>query len=140
MITPEHARQVIATYCTAETAKDRSTWLSLFAPDATLEEVGTPAVRGLDAARRIAAVARVRRPRRHTPGPGMSPPDDVYTHGHHESVLRSHRWRTAENSAGYLLDALTPGTRVLDVGCGPGTITVDFARAGRAGRGRRDRP
>jgi SAM-dependent methyltransferase len=55
------------------------------------------------------------------------PPDDVYTHGHHESVLRSHRWRTAENSAGYLLDALTPGTRVLDVGCGPGTITVDIA-------------
>jgi ubiquinone/menaquinone biosynthesis C-methylase UbiE len=52
----------------------------------------------------------------------------VYTHGHHESVLRSHRWRTAENSAGYLLDALTPGTRVLDVGCGPGTITLDFAR------------
>lgn len=55
-------------------------------------------------------------------------PDDVYTHGHHESVLRSHRWRTAENSAGYLLDALVSGTRVLDVGCGPGTITVDFAR------------
>ncbi|MDQ1432149.1 MAG: hypothetical protein QOF40_2751 [Actinomycetota bacterium] len=58
----------------------------------------------------------------------MNAPDDVYTHGHHESVLRSHRWRTAENSAGYLLDALTPGTRVLDVGCGPGTITLDFAR------------
>ncbi len=58
----------------------------------------------------------------------MSRPDDVYTHGHHESVLRSHRWRTAENSAGYLLDALTPGTRLLDVGCGPGTITLDFAR------------
>ena len=58
----------------------------------------------------------------------MSPPDDVYTHGHHESVLRSHRWRTAENSAGYLLDALVPGTRVLDVGCGPGTITVDVAQ------------
>jgi SAM-dependent methyltransferase len=56
------------------------------------------------------------------------PPDDVYTHGHHESVLRSHQWRTAENSAGYLLDALVPGTRVLDVGCGPGTITVDFAQ------------
>ena len=58
----------------------------------------------------------------------MNRPDDVYTHGHHESVLRSHRWRTAENSAGYLLDALTPGTRLLDVGCGPGTITLDFAR------------
>jgi ubiquinone/menaquinone biosynthesis C-methylase UbiE len=54
-------------------------------------------------------------------------PDDVYTHGHHESVLRSHQWRTAENSAGYLLDALTAGVRVLDVGCGPGTITIDVA-------------
>jgi len=52
---------------------------------------------------------------------------DVYTHGHHESVLRSHRWRTAENSAGYLLDAFVPGARVLDVGCGPGTITIDIA-------------
>ena len=65
---------------------------------------------------------------RASPRPRVNPPDDVYTHGHHESVLRSHRWRTAENSAGYLLDALTPGTRVLDVGCGPGTITIDFAQ------------
>ncbi len=51
----------------------------------------------------------------------------VYTHGHHESVLRSHRWRTAENSAAYLLPALTPDARLLDVGCGPGTITADLA-------------
>jgi SAM-dependent methyltransferase len=50
-----------------------------------------------------------------------------YTHGHHDSVLRSHRWRTAENSAGYLLGALRPHMRVLDVGCGPGTITADLA-------------
>ncbi|MGY0233444.1 methyltransferase domain-containing protein [Longispora urticae] len=51
----------------------------------------------------------------------------MYTHGHHDSVLRSHRWRTAENSAGYLLPHLTPGQSLLDVGCGPGTITVDLA-------------
>ena len=51
----------------------------------------------------------------------------VYTHGHHESVLRSHRWRTAENSAGYLLPRLKSGDRLLDVGCGPGTITADLA-------------
>jgi ubiquinone/menaquinone biosynthesis C-methylase UbiE len=50
-----------------------------------------------------------------------------YTHGHHESVLRSHRWRTVENSAAYLLPELAPGVSLLDVGCGPGTITVDFA-------------
>lgn len=50
-----------------------------------------------------------------------------YTHGHHESVLRSQRWRTAENSAGYLLPWLTPGMTMLDIGCGPGTITVDLA-------------
>ena len=52
---------------------------------------------------------------------------DVYTHGHHESVLRSHRWRTAENSAGYLLPHLKPQMRILDVGCGPGTITAGLA-------------
>ncbi|HEY1523900.1 MAG TPA: methyltransferase domain-containing protein [Solirubrobacteraceae bacterium] len=52
---------------------------------------------------------------------------DTYTHGHHESVLRSHRWRTAENSAAYLLPHLRPGMSLLDVGCGPGTITIDLA-------------
>ena len=51
----------------------------------------------------------------------------VYTHGHHESVLRSHQWRTAANSAAYLLGRLHPGQAVLDVGCGPGTITADIA-------------
>jgi len=56
-----------------------------------------------------------------------------YTHGHHDSVLRSHRWRTVENSAAYLLPCLRPGLDVLDVGCGPGTITVDLAR--RVGTG-----
>jgi ubiquinone/menaquinone biosynthesis C-methylase UbiE len=52
---------------------------------------------------------------------------DTYTHGHHESVLRSHTWRTAENSAAYLLPELTPGLDLLDLGCGPGTITLDLA-------------
>ncbi|WSG19157.1 class I SAM-dependent methyltransferase [Nonomuraea sp. NBC_01738] len=51
----------------------------------------------------------------------------VYTHGHHESVLRSHRWRTAENSAGYLLPHLTGDMNLLDIGAGPGTISADLA-------------
>ena len=57
----------------------------------------------------------------------MPPRSETYLHGHHDSVLRSHRWRTAENSAGYLLPRLAPGAHVLDVGCGPGTITADLA-------------
>lgn len=52
---------------------------------------------------------------------------DHYLHGHHDSVLRSHRQRSAENSAAYLLPRLAPGARVLDVGCGPGTITSGLA-------------
>jgi len=59
---------------------------------------------------------------------------ETYTHGHAESVLRSHRWRTVDNSAAYLLPHLGPGASVLDVGCGPGTITIDIARHVGPGR------
>jgi SAM-dependent methyltransferase len=58
----------------------------------------------------------------------MTPRDEAYTHGHHESVLRSHRWRTVDNSAAYLLSHLAVGLDLLDVGCGPGSITIDLAR------------
>lgn len=63
--------------------------------------------------------------------PDSQPSQDLqsprYTHGHHEAVLRSHRWRTVENSAAYLLPHLGPATTILDIGCGPGTITLDLA-------------
>src|SRR5690625_5499815 len=52
---------------------------------------------------------------------------EQYLHGHHPSVLASHAWRTAANSAAYLLEYLEAGMDVLDVGCGVGTITVDLA-------------
>ncbi|KAK7063674.1 class I SAM-dependent methyltransferase [Favolaschia claudopus] len=51
-----------------------------------------------------------------------------YTHGHHDSVVRSHSWRTAENSCGYFLSCIRPDMHILDVGCGPGTITADLAK------------
>ncbi|GAB3585457.1 class I SAM-dependent methyltransferase [Calidifontibacter terrae] len=55
-----------------------------------------------------------------------------YTHGHETSVLRSHAWRTAQNSAAYLLPHLSPDAALLDIGAGPGTITVDLASRVRA--------
>lgn len=67
-------------------------------------------------------------------GPGIwqagwvSDHQNHYTHGHHDSVLRSHRWRTVQNSAAYLIPHLRSGHQVLDIGCGPGTITIDLAR------------
>ncbi len=54
---------------------------------------------------------------------------DRYTHGHHASVVGQHARRTAERDAAYLLPRLQPGMRLLDVGCGPGTITAGLARA-----------
>ena len=51
----------------------------------------------------------------------------TYTHGHAESVLRSHRSRTAANSAAYLLPHLAPASGCSTSGPGPGTITADLA-------------
>jgi len=65
-----------------------------------------------------------------TPSPAYGPVmADVYLHGHHASVLASHGARTAADSAAYLLPHLRDGLRLLDVGCGPGTITLDLAEA-----------
>lgn len=57
-----------------------------------------------------------------------------YMHGHHSSVVTSHARRTAENSVAYLLPHLREGMSLLDVGCGPGTITVDLAERVAPGR------
>ncbi|WFD45020.1 hypothetical protein MPSI1_003696 [Malassezia psittaci] len=51
-----------------------------------------------------------------------------YMHGYHSSVLASHQWRTAENSADYLLPYLNSNQCLLDVGSGAGTITCDFQK------------
>ncbi len=87
--------------------------------------------------------AETTQPERHDEGPSkdvqadacdIRHPDGIYTHGHHQSVLRAHRWRSAANSAAYLLARLKAGDSILDVGCGPGTITVDLAAAVAPGR------
>lgn len=50
-----------------------------------------------------------------------------YTQGHERPTLASHARRTADTSCGYLLPVLAAGMDLLDVGCGPGTITLDLA-------------
>lgn len=50
-----------------------------------------------------------------------------YVHGYAASVRQSHAHRTVANSAAYLAPHLTPGTTVLDLGCGVGTITAGIA-------------
>lgn len=57
-----------------------------------------------------------------------------YLHGHPASTLRSHGARTAETSAAYLLPHLEPADVLLDVGCGPGSITLGLARYVPQGR------
>lgn len=48
---------------------------------------------------------------------------DGYSPGWGEPVLRMLTARTAAERAGFVLPELGPDTRVLDLGCGPGTIT-----------------
>lgn len=57
----------------------------------------------------------------------------TYTHGYAESVLRSHSVRSVRTCLAYGVDRIRPGSTVLDLGCGPGSITIDIA--GRVGTG-----
>ena len=52
----------------------------------------------------------------------------TYTHGHTRAVVKQHAARTAENSAAHLLPLLESNQRLLDVGCGPGSISIGLAK------------
>jgi Methylase involved in ubiquinone/menaquinone biosynthesis len=55
------------------------------------------------------------------------PERERYTHGYAEAVLGSHSRRTVANSLSYGRHLLRRGVRVLDLGCGPGTISTQIA-------------
>lgn len=50
-------------------------------------------------------------------------------HGVTPGLRSDYANRTAERQAAFVLPYLRPGIQMLDVGCGPGSITVGFARA-----------
>lgn len=49
------------------------------------------------------------------------------SHEHRPSIVSQHAHRTAKDSAGFLIPHIKPHFRILDVGCGPGTVTADLA-------------
>lgn len=51
----------------------------------------------------------------------------MYTQGYAVATVASHASRTISSDAAFLLPYLKPTDRILDVGCGPGTITAGFS-------------
>ena len=58
----------------------------------------------------------------------------VYTTSHTPTVLETHGARTAQNNTPYMIPYITnlllttPSPKILDIGCGPGSITVSLAK------------
>lgn len=53
---------------------------------------------------------------------------DYYSKGYDKTISGTHSWRTAENSSKYMIPIIKITDRILDIGCGPGTITKDLAQ------------
>lgn len=63
----------------------------------------------------------------------MTSEETNYTQGYSEATLTSHASRTIESDASFLIPHLRATDHILDVGCGPGTITVGFAAIATGG-------
>jgi ubiquinone/menaquinone biosynthesis C-methylase UbiE len=60
---------------------------------------------------------------------GNPPQEEDYTHGYTTAFTQYLSRRTAATNAAFFLPYLRSGMRVLDCGCGPGTITIGLAQA-----------
>ena len=60
---------------------------------------------------------------------GVAAVDDLYIMGFSDAFLRILASRTAADACAHLMPYLEPGLRVLDAGCGPGSISAGLAEA-----------
>ncbi|KAB5584914.1 S-adenosyl-L-methionine-dependent methyltransferase [Coniochaeta sp. 2T2.1] len=51
-----------------------------------------------------------------------------YKQGHSASTVSNHAIRTVDTDASFVLPHIKPTDRILDMGCGPGSITAGFTR------------
>ena len=58
-----------------------------------------------------------------------APRQGEYLMGHSDVLLKLLNRRTAAHNAAHLLPRLRPGMNVLNLGCGPGSITLGLAQA-----------
>ncbi|SPO03215.1 related to ubiE/COQ5 methyltransferase [Cephalotrichum gorgonifer] len=58
----------------------------------------------------------------------------AYVHGHSPAVLSAHGRRTVKGFTPYVIPYVKPDFSVLDVGCGPGSISADLATMVPVGR------
>ncbi|KAK6459987.1 S-adenosyl-L-methionine-dependent methyltransferase [Scheffersomyces coipomensis] len=49
-----------------------------------------------------------------------------YKEGYVKEIADTHAWRNVSNCAEHLIPLIKPDFKILDVGSGPGTITIDF--------------
>jgi ubiquinone/menaquinone biosynthesis C-methylase UbiE len=58
---------------------------------------------------------------------------NTYTQGYSSYTLATHLTRTASSTAAFLLPHIKTTDHILDIGCGPGTITTGFATYASSG-------
>src|SRR5262245_26299767 len=63
-----------------------------------------------------------------TEGGNKMATESTYTIGHKEGPLAYMRFRTAERSCAFFRDHIRSASRILDCGCGPGSITIGLAQ------------